>query len=425
MNFVRRILDSVSIPLIAAFLGLLASSLFVLLARVSPIDTYQSLFCEGFGPRGCRTFGDLFIFQAPIEDTDTTMTVFSPLYGAGGSRIALILEQATPLILTALSATVAFQAGMFSIGMNGQFVMGAITVAFLGVWLPTQIYGIAGVTDPEAAPEGLKVLMHLIVPLVCMTAAAIVGAFYSWIPGYLKVKLNVNELISTIIFNAIAVQLVGYLVNFPLRSDQNNIARTARIDDTAWLIPFNRTFFADVEWFSGARVGVGLIIALVAALLVWFYLKRTTAGYEQRMTRGSSLFARFGGIPTQRAVLRAMLISGALSGLAGAIAILGVERRVVDGFNQTQTGFDGLLVAIIARESITGILLVAPIFAGLNLGAINLQFGDLPRQLGGIIISFIILFNAMEDFIRERIRAIFKPKMDIGDSSAETKEAAA
>ncbi len=423
MNFLRRTLDGVSIPLIAVVLGLLASSLFVLLANVSPIDTYQQLFCEGFGPRGCQTFGDLFVFQAPNED-GTTTTVFAPLYGSGGSRLALILEQATPLILTALSATVAFQAGMFSIGMNGQLIMGAITVAFLGVWLPAQIYGVAGVADYDSAPELLRTIMHLIVPLVCMAAAMVVGAVYSWIPGYLKVKLNVNELISTIIFNAIAVQLVGYLVNFPLRSDQNNIARTARIDDTAWLIPFNRTFFADVEWFSGARVGVGLFIALIAAALVWFYLKRTTAGYEQRMTRGSSLFARFGGIATGKAALRAMLISGALSGLAGAIAILGVERRVVDGYNQTQTGFDGVFVAILAREAIVGILIIAPIFAGLNLGAINLQFGDLPRQLGGIIISFIILFNAMEDWIRERLRALFKPRPRPEAPSPDAKEAA-
>jgi general nucleoside transport system permease protein len=406
MNVLRRTLDSLSIPIIAIVLGLLVSSLFVALANVSPIDTYQRLFCEGFGPQGCATFGDLFFIQ--VEEEGTTRTVFSPLYGAGGNRLALILEQATPLILTALSAAVAFQAGVFSIGMDGQFVMGAITAAFLGYWLPDQIYLLAGVAVPEEAPQTLRTVMHLLVPLLCLGAAMLVGAIYSWIPGFIKVRLNVNELISTIIFNAIAVQLVGYLVNFPLRADQNAIARTRRIDDTAWLIPFNRGIFQDVEWFAGARVGVGAIIALLVAVVIWFYLRRMTGGYEQRMTRGSSLFARFGGISTGKAVLRAMLISGALSGLAGAIAILGVERRVVDGFATGGTGFDGVLVAILAKESIIGILLVAPFFAGLNLGAINLQFGDIPRQLGGIIISFIILFSAMEDFIRQRLSALMK-----------------
>jgi len=204
----------------------------------------------------------------------------------------------------------------------------------------------------------------------------------------------------------------------------NNIARTRRIDDSAWLIPFNRGIFQDIEWFSGARLGIGLILALIAAALVWFYLWRTTAGYEQRMTRGSGLFARFGGIPSGRAALRAMLISGALSGLAGAIAILGVERRVVDGFALSGTGFDGVLVAILAKESVVGILIIAPFFAGLNLGAINLQFGNLPRQLGGIIISFIILFRAMEDFLRLQFTNLWSKRRLILRARAEQDGAA-
>lgn len=402
MTVLRGLRERLGIPVLAILLGLLASSLFVVFAGANPLDAYQRLFCEGFGARGCETFGDLVVSDVETED-GTTQTVFSPLYGEGGHRIALALEQATPLILTALSAAVVFQAGMFSIGQDGQFVLGAVTAAFLGYAIPDVIYALAGVTDPAAAPQALLTVMHLIVPILCIGAAMVVGAFWSWIPGVLKVRLKVNELISSIIFNAIAVRLVGYLVNFPLRSDFNNIARTRRIDDTAWLVPFNRGIFADVEWFSGARLGVGFLLALLAAWLVWFYLWRTTGGYEQRMTRGTGLFARFGGIPSARAAYRAVLISGALSGLAGAIAILGVERRVVDGFALSGTGFDGVMVAILAKESIIGILLFAPFFAGLNLGATNFQFGNLPRQLGGIIIAFIILFSAMEDFLKSLV----------------------
>lgn len=405
MNVLRQTFERVSIPIIAIILGLVAASAFVVVAGANPMDAYQQLFCEGFGPQGCSTFGDLVFTQVPTDD-GATQTVFSPLYGKDGNRLALVLEQATPVILTALSAAVVFQAGMFSIGMDGQFVLGAIVAAFLGYAIPDLIYGLAGV-DAKTASEGLLIIMHLVVPALCLTAAMIVGAAYSWIPGYLRIKLNVNELISSIILNAIAVKLVGYLVNFPLRSDMNNIARTARIDDTAWLVPFNRGLFPDVDWFSGARLGVGILIALLAAFLVWFFLWRTTGGYEQRMTRGSSLFARFGGISSTRAVLRAMLIGGALSGLAGALAILGVERRVVDGFATSGTGFEGVLVAILAKESVVGILLVAPFFAGLNLGATNLQFGNLPRQLGGIIISFIVLFSAMEDFLRTQLSSLW------------------
>lgn len=415
-NRILRILENVSIPILATILGLLVSMFFVSLAKTdpptNPIEVYQHLFCEGFGPRGCQTFSDIILFNAPQED-GSTQTVFAPLYGANGHPLSLVMERVTILILTALSATMAFQAGMFSIGMDGQLVLGAITAAFLGYWLPDQIYLLAGVADPEAAPESLLTIMHLIVPLVCIAAAMTVGAFYSWIAGYLKVKLNVNELISTIILNSIAVQFVGYLINNPLRSDFNNIARTRRIDDTAWLVPFNRGIFQDIEWFSGSRMGIGIIFALVAAVLIGIFLWRSTAGYEQRMARGSRLFARFGGIPSEKAALRAMLISGALSGLAGAIQILGVERRVVDGFAGSAIGFDGVLVAILARESIPGIILVALFFAGLQQGSINLQFGNLPRELGGIIISFIILFSSMEDYFRKniaRLQSRLRPK---------------
>ncbi|MEL6270604.1 MAG: ABC transporter permease, partial [Chloroflexota bacterium] len=137
-----------------------------------------------------------------------------------------------------------------------------------------------------------------------------------------------------------------------------------------------------------------------------YYMWRSTRGYEQRMTQGSKLFARFGGIPTDRAILRAMLISGALSGVAGAIQILGVERRMVDGFVLSGTGFDGVLIAVLARESIVAIFFIAMLYSGLQLGSINLQFGDIPRQLGGMIIALIILFTAMEGYFRELITRV-------------------
>jgi general nucleoside transport system permease protein len=407
----RRIVGNAAIPILATILGLLLGSIFVLSANADPVQTYQHLFCEGFGSKGCQTFGDLLLASVPTQDGGT-QTLFAPFYGEGGHKLAIVLERATVLILAALSATVAFQAGLFSIGMDGQLVLGAITVAFLGYWLPERIYAVAQV-DPKSPSEALFNVMHVVVPAICIAAAMAVGAVYSWIAGYLKVKLNVNELISTIILNAIAIEIVGYLINFPLRSpDPNSVPRTVRIDDTAWLVPFTRGVFQNVEWFSGSRTGIGILLALLAAVVIWFYLWRTTAGYEQRMTRGSRLFARFGGIPSGRAALRAMLISGALSGLAGAIQILGVERRVVAGFASSGLGFDGVLVAILAKESIPGIILVAIFFAGLTQGSLNLQFADLPRQLGGIIIALIILFASMEDFFRTqsaRLQARLRP----------------
>jgi len=397
----RHIMEGAAIPVAAVLLGLVVSSAFVVIAGKQPLPTYAFMFCEGFGARGCENFGHLLF--VPVEEEDGSVhTHFAPTLGTRGHKLAIVLERATPLILTALSATVAFRAGMFSIGQDGQLVLGAVAAVFLGYWLPDQIYLLTG-TSPDSAPPLQLTLMRLTIPPVAMAAAMLVGAFYSWIAGILKVRLNVNELISTIILNAIAVQFVTFMVNFPLRADFNNIARTRTIDDTAWMTPFTRALLNEVDWFRGSRLGIGLLLVLVAALIIWFFLHRTTAGYEQRMTEGSRLFARYGGIPSARATLRAMLISGALSGLAGALMILGVERRIVDGFALGGVGFDGVLVAILARESVVGILLVASFFAGLEQGAINLQFENLPRQLGGMIIAFMILFASMEDFFRDNI----------------------
>ncbi len=401
MKRLRSYLETLAIPILATILGLAVSSIFILSAGVSPTETFSRLFCEGFGSRGCETIDDLLFVEIEDEDTGEIVTHFAPFYGERGHSIALALERATPLILTALSATVAFKAGMFSIGMDGQLVLGAVVATVIGYGLPDQIYMIAGIEDPDLVVGLPRVLMQITVPALAMGAAMIVGAFYSWIAGYLKVKLNVNELISTIVLNAIAVQLVGYLINFPLRADLNNVARTHRIDDTAWLIPFSRGLFDNVEWFSGSRLGIGFVIATIAGILIWMFLWRTKAGYEQRMAQGAPKFAKFGGIPADRAIIRAMLISGALSGLAGAIQILGVERRIVDGFAGSATGFDGVLIAILAQESIMGIFIVATLFAGLQLGAINLQFGNIPRQLGSMIIALIILFTSMEDYFRD------------------------
>ncbi|MEL7235745.1 MAG: hypothetical protein AAGK74_14675, partial [Chloroflexota bacterium] len=298
MKRLQGAIENVSIPILATLLGLMVGSIFVGLAGVQPIEAYTRLFCEGFGSTGCDSFSDLIIVDIEDEDTGEIVRYFAHFYGDKGHSLALGLERATPLILTALAATVAFKAGMFSIGMDGQYALGAVVAAFLGYWLPQQVYAIVGIDDPDNAGRVLFWAMRLTIPVIIMVLAGVVGAWYSWIAGYLKVKLNVNELISTIILNAIAVQFVTYLINGPLRADMNNIARTERIDDTAWLMPFNRTFLSDVNWFNGARLGVGIFIAILAGVLLWYYMWRSTRGYEQRMTQGSKLFARFGGIPT-------------------------------------------------------------------------------------------------------------------------------
>jgi simple sugar transport system permease protein len=255
----------------------------------------------------------------------------------------------------------------------------------------------------------LPVVIH---PIVIILAAMVIGGLYGWIPGVLKVKLGVNEIISTIVMNTIAKLTVEYLVNFPLRGDRSATAHSPVIDATAQLPSF----------LPGSNWGVGFVIAVLMAIGVYFFLWRSTGGYEQRMAGQAPFFAKFGGIKNEKIAIRSMIISGAICGLAGAIEILGVNRRIMTGYSQG-LGFDGLSVAILGQSHPLGVFIVSILFAGLRLGAqlgLQLSFG-IPRELGGSVIAIMILFVAAGRFytdIIERVRKLIerlkKPRDGIG-----------
>ncbi len=342
-----QLTEALLIPVLAVLSGLALASIFVLLTGVPPLRAYVELYKGGFS---CAELTRCNLFQS--------------------------LQLATPLLLTGLSAVVAFRSGMFNIGQEGQFLIGATMAAWLGfaIHLPPVIH-----------------------PAFVIAASMLAAGIYGWIPGVLKVRLGVNEVITTIIMNNIANLFMTYIVNFPLRADTGTTAHSPLIDETARLPVF----------FQGSKWGVGFILALLAALLVYLYLWRSTPGYEQRMAGQAPLFARYGGIRSDSAAIRGMFISGALAGMAGAIEILGVHRRLLQGFS-TGLGFDGLLVAILGRAHPLGVVLVAILFAGVRLGAqIGLQTSvHIPRELGGGIIALIILFVAAENFYRGWINRV-------------------
>jgi len=340
----RKVLDAILVPLLAVLSGLVVMGILILFIHKPLLESYVVLFTNGFG---CREFGNCIFITT--------------------------LERATPLILTGLSAVVAFRSGMFSIGQEGQYLLGAAAAAWLG-------YAIH-----------LPPVLHA---LVLILAGMLVGAAYGWIPGILRVKLGVNELLATIMLNSIAALIVEYLVQFPMRADISAVAHSPVIDETAQLMSF----------LPGSKWGVGFVIAVLAVIVVYFYLWRTKSGYEQRMAGQSRRFALFGGILSDRAAIRAMLISGALAGLAGAIEVMGVHRRIMTGFS-VGLGFDGLTSAILGQVHPFGVFIVSILFSGLKLGAqLGLQLNlDIPRELGGTIIGFIILFVAAGKLYEENI----------------------
>ncbi|MBI9045072.1 MAG: ABC transporter permease [Anaerolineaceae bacterium] len=362
----KKILDAALVPVLAIISGLVVASFLVLLTDAPPLEAYKTLFAAGFG---CKSFDSC--------------------------ALVATLERATPLILTGLSALVAFRSGIFSLGQEGQMMLGAIMAAWLGYQI--QLPGI----------------IH---PIVIILAAMAIGGAYGYIPGVLKVKLGVNEIISTIMLNEIAILILEWVVNFPLRADQAATAHSFTIHKSAWLM----TFLPKSKW------GIGFVLAILAACIVYIYLTRTSAGYEQRMAGQAPRFAKFGGILNEKVAIRSMILSGALAGMAGAIEVLGVHHRIMTGFS-TNLGFDGLSVAILGQSSPIGVVIVAILFAGIRIGAqlgLQIRLG-IPRELGGSIISLIILFVAADQLfldgmggvgkLRDKIMAKFKKPIG-GDS---------
>ena len=354
----REMLNAILIPVLAVLSGLLLMGVLVLLTKKPLWDSYRILFTSAFGCKNMLKSCSLF----------TT------------------LERATPLIFTGLAAVIAFRSGMFSIGQEGQYLMGAVVAAYLG-------YAIH--------------LPYVVHPIVIILASMVAGGIYSWIPGVLKVKLGVNELLSSIMLNSIAITFTEYMVQYPMRADRGTTAHSPLIDPTAILPSF----------FKGSRWGVGFIIAIAAVIIVLIYLWRTKAGYEQRMAGQSLKFAFYGGIPSASAAIRAMVISGTLAGLAGAVEVLGVQHRIMTGFS-TGLGVDGLTAAILGQTHPIGVLIVAILFAGIRLGAqIGLQIQvHIPQEMGGTILGFIILFVAARKFYEnniEAVRKLFKRRKEI------------
>lgn len=342
-----KIIKTALVPVLATLSGLLLSAVILLITGHSPIQAYSAMISSGFS---CRQVTNCNFFQT--------------------------LQLATPLILTGLSAVVAFRSGMFSIGQDGQFLVGAIVAAWLGyaIHLPPVIHQV-----------------------VLIGAAMLAAGAYGWIPGFLKVKLNINVVITTVILNSMAGLFMSYVVNFPMNADKGATAHSPLIDASAELPVF----------FQGSKWGVGFILAIVTAVAVYVYLWHSTPGYEQRMSGQSSLFARYGGIKNGRAALRGMIISGGLAGMAGAIEVMGVHHRIMQGFS-TGLGFDGVMVAILGQTHPLGVAIVAILFAGVRLGAkIGLQTTlQIPRELGGVIIALIILFVAAENFYKGGINRV-------------------
>ncbi len=286
------------------------------------------------------------------------------------------LFNAAPLILGGLSVGVAFRAGLFNIGGQGQLIAGAICAGYVGfTW-------------------HLPVVVHL---LAAMVAGIIGGAIWGGIAGWLKARTGAHEVISTIMLNYIALYLLYYLLSVPgFQAPGSNQAISIPVGENS---RFPRLLG------SGLSVNGSLIVALLAALGCWWLLTRSTLGFRLRAVGANQFAARTAGMSVPGSYVIVMVIAGALSGLAGCAQILGGNNVALTGDVDANIGFDAITVALLGRANPGGTVLAGILFGALRAGAVRMQAETgTPAEIVQVIQSVIVLFIAAPALIR----AIFR-----------------
>jgi ABC-type uncharacterized transport system permease subunit len=286
--------------------------------------------------------------------------------GAFGSRMAIgdTLVFMTPRLMTALAALIAIRCGFYNLGAEGQLQLGAVGAVLPATMLPHSL--------------GL-----LLLP-ISLISGAIFGAVWGLIPAVLKLWRGANEIIVTLMMNFIGIYFVKYLVEGPLQPVGSNFNMSAKIT-TGAMLPL---------LLPGTRLHGGVVIAVVMAAVLWFLLYHSTFGIRLRAAGLSPRAARLQGMPLSRLILSSMLISGAIAGLGGAIEVLGVQYRLIEGFS-SDFGFDGLAVALLGGLEPLGAVIVALYFGAINSGTIALQSVlSIPSAMAMIMSGLPILFLA-------------------------------
>ena len=315
---------------------------------------------------------------------------------AGPRNIGATIVRSTPIIMTGLSVTFAFRTGLFNIGAEGQFIVGAIAAALVGAFVQ------------------LPAVLH--VPLVFL-AAVITGALWGGLAGFLKARFGVHEVIATIMLNWIAFYLNNYIIGLPgvqrpESESSQKILDSARIDvlgawklseeGLAWRGENSGTFFAEL---LRNDMNFGILIALILALIVWYVLHRTTLGYELRAVGYNKDAAEYGGINVQRSILVSMAIAGSLAALAGAVQVMGRTQEITKLAIMEGNGFDGIAVSLIGNNTAFGNVFAGLLFGGLVQGGTRLQARlGAPSEIIDIVIGTIMFFIAIPNLVRIIVR---------------------
>ena len=296
----------------------------------------------------------------------------------GSSRVfGNTMAKMLTLCLTGLAMAVGSQAGMFNVGGEGQLFLGGLAATMTAVYLQ-------GVSPFIAVP-------------LAFISAALAGGIYAWIPAMLKVKLNVSEVITTIMLNSVAIYLCTYLTNSsgPLRThDRGVMAGTDAVPKD----------FMFEQVIARSNLSTAIIYSAVIAFLCWYVMKKTSVGLEMKVTGENQRFAFFSGLGKDKIMIGAMVASGVICGLVGMFEVFGYQQRFLPSISN-EFYFDGMLVAMIMNYSPLGIILMSFFFAVIDIGANAMELSiGISGELSEIIFSIIIFLMAAEGGISKAIR---------------------
>lgn len=357
MDKLKKVLKSqITFALIAIIVGFAVAALVLSFTGYNPVEVYKVLFNGMFS---------------------------KPRY------MVNIVIKAAPIILTGVSVAFALKVGLFNIGVEGQYIMGTIAAAIVGL-----VFNFPPIIQ---------------FPLVIL-AGTVAGGLYGALAGYLKAKRGIHEVITGIMFNWIAFYLGNYVVSLPIFREPGTTTTYIinkggldpifnwKMSEAGQIVLQNNPFLKDLLGRTSANIGI--IIAILVAIIIAFVLKRTTKGYELRAVGLNKYASEAAGINVEKNTIQTLLIAGAIAGLAGALSITGVYQRLYELMALENYGFNGLSVALMAGASPIGSIFAGLLFAGLTYGggSIQLELGA-PSEIIDILIGTIVFCMALTNMV--------------------------
>ncbi len=322
-------------PLLGAILALALGGILIALAGVNPLKAYQVMVFEAFG---------------------------------GTRQLTETILKATPLLIIGLGLTVAFRSKVWNIGAEGQYYIGALCGS------------IVALTLPNLSP-------WLLIPLM-LIAGGIGGMLWSGIAGLLHIKRGMNVIICTLMLNYIAILLVQYVARSPLRDPNGFLPESTQFSAAA-----------QIPTLFGGRLHLGVVLALVLVLVIYILLWRTPLGFKLRAVGSRASVARTAGMNVTGSILTALMLSGALAGIAGIIEVSYTYTRLKGNISGGY-GFSGILVALLGQLHPVGVLIAAVLFSALTIGAEGLQVSlQVPAAVSQVIQALVVLFVIVGDAI--------------------------